>query len=100
MAKNLAERNPHDAWHAQGVRRYTRAAAALLFGGAYGAAFWTLVVAMGLATPLVAEWIEARHGLAPGRIPAVLVLLGGFALRWIVVYAGQESSLLMQTAMR
>ncbi len=30
MAKNLAERNPHDAWHAQGVRRYTRAAAALL----------------------------------------------------------------------
>jgi len=78
----------------------SRAAAALLFGGAYGAAFWTLVVAMGLATPLVAEWIEARHGLAPGRIPAVLVLLGGFALRWIVVYAGQESSLLMQTAMR
>ena len=78
----------------------SRAAAALLFGGAYGAAFWTLVVAMGLVTPMVAEWIEARHGLVPGRIPAVLVLLGGFALRWIVVYAGQESSVLMQTAMR
>lgn len=78
----------------------SRAAAALLFGGVYGAAFWTLVVAMGLVTPMVAEWIEARHGLVPGRIPAVLVLLGGFALRWIVVYAGQESSVLMQTAMR
>lgn len=78
----------------------SRAAAALLLGGPYTAAFWTLVVTMGLVTPIVAEWIEARHGLHPGRIPAVLVLMGGFALRWIVAYAGQESAIVMQTALR
>lgn len=78
----------------------SRAAAALLLGGPYTAAFWTLVVTMGLVTPVAAEWIEARHGLHPGRIPAVLVLMGGFALRWIVVYAGQESAIVMQTALR
>jgi formate-dependent nitrite reductase membrane component NrfD len=52
---------------------------------------------MGLVTPLAAEWIEARHGLLPGRVAAVLVLLGGFALRWIVVYAGQDSALVPLT---
>lgn len=78
----------------------SRAAAGLLLGGPFTAVFWTLVVVMGLATPVLAEWIEARHGLRPGRVPAVLVLLGGFALRWIVVYAGQESAILAQTALR
>lgn len=78
----------------------SRAAASLLLGGPYTAAFWTLVVTMGLVTPVAAEWIESRHGLHPGRIPAVLVLMGGFALRWIVVYAGQESAIVMQTALR
>lgn len=78
----------------------SRAAAGLLLGGPYTAAFWTLVVAMGLATPLAAEWIEARHGVRPGRVPAVLVLMGGFVLRWIVVYAGQESSILAQATLR
>jgi len=68
-----------------------RAAAGTLLGGPYTAAFWTLVVAMGLVTPLAAEWIELRRGEVPGRFAAGLVLVGGLALRWIVVYAGQHA---------
>lgn len=77
-----------------------RAAAGLLLGGPYTTAFWTLVVVTGLVTPLVAELIEARHRLLPGRVAAVLVLLGGFTLRWIVVYAGQESAIVLKAALR
>jgi formate-dependent nitrite reductase membrane component NrfD len=68
-----------------------RAAAGTLLGGSYTAAFWTLVVAVGLVTPLVAEWIELRRGEVPGRFAAGLVLVGGLALRWIVVFAGQHA---------
>lgn len=76
-----------------------RAAAGLLLGGPYTAAFWTLVIVGGLVTPLVAELIEIRHKLLPGRVAAALVLLGGFALRWIVVFAGQDSAILARTAL-
>lgn len=66
-------------------------AAGLLLGGPWTAAFWTLVVGLGLLAPLFGEWLEKRHGEAPGRAMAVLVLVGGLALRWILVYAGQHS---------
>jgi formate-dependent nitrite reductase membrane component NrfD len=77
----------------------SRDAVSLLIGGPYTTAFWSLVVVMGLVTPLAAEVIEVRHGLLPGRVSAVLVLLGGFALRWIVVFAGQDSAIVVQTAL-
>jgi formate-dependent nitrite reductase membrane component NrfD len=67
----------------------SQAAAGTLLGGPYTAAFWTLVVAVGLVTPFAAEWIEMRRGEVPGRFAAGLVLVGGLALRWIVVVAGQ-----------
>jgi protein NrfD len=63
----------------------------LIFGGPYTAAFWTLVVALGLVVPLIGEFIERKHGETPGRSTAILVLIGGFALRWIMVYGGQHS---------
>jgi protein NrfD len=69
----------------------SQAAAGTLLGGPYTAAFWTLVVAVGLATPFAAEWIEMRRGEVPGRFAAGLVLVGGLALRWIVVSAGQHA---------
>lgn len=68
-----------------------REAVGLLLGGRYTAAFWTMVVAVGLLVPLLAEWLEHRHGLVPGRAAAVLVLIGGLALRWIIVAAGQHA---------
>jgi formate-dependent nitrite reductase membrane component NrfD len=70
----------------------SRGALWALFGGPYTAAFWTLVVALGLLTPLFGEWLELRHGIIPGRLPAILVLVGGLSLRWILVYAGQFTS--------
>jgi len=69
-----------------------RTAASLFLGGPYTAAFWTMVVALGLLAPLTGEWIEHRHGLVPGRATAVLVLIGGFSLRWILVSAGQHAA--------
>jgi formate-dependent nitrite reductase membrane component NrfD len=71
----------------------TRGALSVFFGGPYTAAFWTLVVALGLLAPLTGEWIEHRHGVVPGRTTAILVLIGGLALRWILVYAGQYAGL-------
>jgi protein NrfD len=61
-----------------------------ILGGPYTTAFWTLVVATGLLTPLLASALELRHGQLPGRAAALLVLAGGFALRWILVSAGQH----------
>jgi formate-dependent nitrite reductase membrane component NrfD len=70
-------------------------AARTVLGGPFTAAFWTLVVALGLLAPLLAEWLELRHRAVPGRLAAVLVLVGGFALRWILVYAGQHTNWMM-----
>ena len=66
-----------------------RAAAALFFGGPYTAVFWSLVAIAGLAVPLLMEVFEDKRRLAPAYLAPVLLLAGGFALRWIVVAAGQ-----------
>lgn len=78
----------------------SQGALAVIMGGPYTAAFWTLVVALGLIAPLVGEWLEHKHGAVPGRGTAVLVLLGGFALRWILVFAGQATGWISEIAMR
>jgi formate-dependent nitrite reductase membrane component NrfD len=77
-----------------------QAAVRLFFGGDYTAAFWTLVVALGLLTPFFGEWLEKRHGAVPGRAVAVFVLIGGLALRWILVDAGQATTQLVQLGLR
>jgi len=78
----------------------SQAAVGMLFGGPYTAAFWTLVVALGLLAPLLGEWLEFKHGAVPGKGTAILVLLGGFALRWILVFAGQGSGWVAEVALR
>ena len=75
-------------------------ALASIFGGPYTAAFWTLVVALGLLAPLFGEWLEYKHGAVPGKGTAILVLIGGFALRWIMVFAGQATGWVTDIAMR
>lgn len=67
-----------------------RAAASLFFGGPYTAVFWSLVVIAGLALPLFLEIFEARRRIHLAFAPA-LVLIGGLALRWIFVLAGQTA---------
>ncbi|MFC1791313.1 NrfD/PsrC family molybdoenzyme membrane anchor subunit [Gemmatimonadota bacterium] len=78
----------------------SQAALGVVLGGPFTAAFWTLVVALGLVAPLVGEWLEYKHGAVPGKGTAILVLLGGFALRWILVFGGQVSGWVTDIAMR
>ncbi len=70
----------------------SQTALGLVFGGPWTAAFWSLVIGLGLLVPLFGEWLEHRQGAPAGRGPAILVLIGGLSLRWIMVYAGQHSS--------
>jgi formate-dependent nitrite reductase membrane component NrfD len=78
-------------------------ALALIFGGPFTVAFWLLFFSIGLVLPLVLELVEMRPVLLdrgtlhPGRalaaVSALLVLFGGFVLRYVFVYAGQMSSI-------
>ncbi len=65
-------------------------AASLFFGGPYTAAFWSLVVIAGLVLPVILELVESRRRIHVVLAPA-LVLVGGLALRWIFVLAGQSA---------
>jgi formate-dependent nitrite reductase membrane component NrfD len=79
-----------------------QASLTLILGGPYTAAFWLLFMAAGLLAPLVLEVWEIAPALASGaplhhnrRLAAAtgaLVILGGYTLRYIFVYAGQMSS--------
>jgi formate-dependent nitrite reductase membrane component NrfD len=64
-------------------------AAGLLLGGPYTAPFWSLVVIGGLAVPLLLETLEARLHLRVTVATPALVLMGGLALRFVLVAAGQ-----------
>lgn len=67
---------------------------AIITGGYY-LAFWIGVVLLGLLVPLIMGILELRDALsAPTArmiswIEPILVLTGGFILRWVVVYGGQ-----------
>jgi formate-dependent nitrite reductase membrane component NrfD len=74
------------------------AAAGLLFSGRYGALFWIGVVLVGIAVPLGLQLLELSHRIRHTIAPAVLVLAGGFLLRWVLVNAGQASALVSAAA--
>jgi len=64
-------------------------AVGMLLGGPFTSSFWSLVVLAGLAVPFLLETLESRLHLRATAVAPLLVLAGGFALRWIVVAAGQ-----------
>ncbi|MBS1713012.1 MAG: polysulfide reductase NrfD [Armatimonadetes bacterium] len=64
----------------------------LLTDGPYGSAFWVLVVGFGLAVPLVLEQLQVRRRILDTPVPSLMVLIGGLALRAVIVFAGQASS--------
>jgi formate-dependent nitrite reductase membrane component NrfD len=70
------------------------AAADLLFSGKFGLVFWAGVIAVGILVPLVLQMLELSHRIPHTIVPALLVLAGGFALRWVMVNAGQASQIL------
>lgn len=76
----------------------------LVLGGPYTLAFWGGVVLLGLLLPLAIEgfelypvvWKEAavKYSRLWGGLSATMVLVGGFMLRYVFVYAGQVSHFL------
>jgi formate-dependent nitrite reductase membrane component NrfD len=72
-------------------------AADLLLTGKYALPFWLLVVGLGILAPLALQALELSHRIRHTVALALLVLAGGFALRWILVNAGQLSQV-VQTA--
>jgi len=66
-------------------------AAKLFLGGPYTTSFWIFVVVLGLVIPAFLEALELRKFKIPSFISAVLVIIGGLILRFIVVDAGQAS---------
>jgi formate-dependent nitrite reductase membrane component NrfD len=88
--------------HGQLSTESARDSLALIMGGAFTLPFWVGVVGLGLLAPLAIEaWhlVPALTGRAHGPARrwmelavAVLVLCGGFLLRWVFVYAGQRST--------
>ncbi len=66
-------------------------AAGMFLGGPFTADFWVFVVGLGLILPALAELLEVRGKITDSKIPAVLVLIGGLILRFIIVGAGQLS---------
>jgi protein NrfD len=66
-------------------------AAALLLSGPYAWGFWMGVVAFGLLVPLAWQGLMLTRRVPHSAVPAVLVLIGVYALRWIAVNAGQLS---------
>lgn len=67
-------------------------AASTLLGGTWTPWFWSLVVIAGLLVPLGLNLVELKRHARMTYVAPALVLLGGFALRWVLVAAGQETS--------
>lgn len=66
-------------------------AAALFLGGPYTLPFWIFVVFLGMVLPAFLEFWELKGNHVPAYIPAVMIIFGNIMLRFIIVYAGQES---------
>jgi protein NrfD len=77
-----------------GLASSTRAhaeAAALVLGGPYTAFFWAGIVGLGIVVPLAIQSLAVTHRVAHTPVAPVMVMLGGLALRFLFVYAGQAS---------
>jgi formate-dependent nitrite reductase membrane component NrfD len=66
-------------------------AAYLFLGGEFTVIFWVIFVGFGLILPFILEALELKGLHIPPALPAILVLIGGFLFRIIMVTAGQIS---------
>lgn len=66
-------------------------AAMLVISGRWAPLFWGGVLLAGTLVPLVWHGLEIRRAVRVTLAPALLVLLGAFLLRYVLVFAGQES---------
>jgi protein NrfD len=75
------------------------AAVDLLVSGKFALVFWGGVIAVGIVAPLILQALELGHRIPHSIVPALLVLVGGFSLRWVMVNAGQASKMIAATGM-
>lgn len=66
-------------------------AADLFLGGEFTTLFWILIVALGTLIPAYLHILYLKNIKIPVIVPSILILLGGFFLRYILVEAGQIS---------
>ncbi|MCF6358847.1 MAG: polysulfide reductase NrfD [Draconibacterium sp.] len=66
-------------------------AAMLLISGEYAIRFWVLVVGLGILVPLIIQILTVNNIVKHIVIAPIMVILGGLALRFIIVAAGQLS---------
>ena len=64
----------------------------LVWGGDYTVPFWLWFVLPGLLIPLLLEILALRGNRLSGLTAAVLVVFGGFMLRYLMVEIGQVST--------
>jgi len=64
-------------------------AANLFLGGDFTVTFWVFVIILGLIIPAILEILELVGYKIPLWIPSLLILIGGFMFRFIMVEAGQ-----------
>lgn len=72
----------------------TQRAGELFLSGAYGLGLWGLVVLVGLLVPVTIETMEVTRRHVPvllTRSVPLMTLIGGVALRFVIVYAGLHS---------
>lgn len=60
---------------------------ALLLSGPYSLIFWVGAVAIGLIVPFVLQIVTRQPGLV--AIAAILILVGGFLAKYVIIAAGQ-----------
>lgn len=70
----------------------------LLMSGKFAFAFWGVLVVLGILVPLALQGLELRHRIPHTIVPALLVLAGGYTLRWLMVNAGQMSEIVQAAA--
>jgi len=78
------------------LRSVAPAAAAVMLSGSYALLFWLGIIACGLVIPLVVELynmyspkLHSGNDFAVPAVASVLILIGGFLLRYVILYAGQ-----------
>jgi len=66
-------------------------ALSVLISGQYSVGFWLGIVVVGLLAPLALQFGGAIRKANPGMVAlvSVLVLLGGFLTKWVIIGAGQ-----------
>lgn len=75
-------------------------AAHLILNGPYAPAFIVFVVGLGIVIPLIVQLLAVQHRIPHTSAAPILVIAGGLALRFVIVYAGQASHWMVGALMR